>query len=160
MRATTLTDPGFDIEIRVLSQPRYSCVIRAAVEAAVQRLGFGEEQCARVMLAVDEAVTNVMRHGYENQQNQPIWVKLRPTDHHGNAGFTIVVEDLARQVEPDAIRGRDLKDVRPGGLGVHIIKQVMDHAQYTKREGGGMRLTMAKTATGSPSNSKQESSTP
>lgn len=134
----------FDLEIRIVSQPRYLCVVRAAVSAAIERYGFDEAACARFMLAVDEAVTNVIRHGYDGADDKPIWIRVRPADRNGDDGFTIVVDDEAKQVEPEIIRGRDLEDVRPGGLGVHIIKQVMDEVTYTKRPGGGMRLTMSK----------------
>ena len=137
----------FDVDIRILSQPRYLCVVRAAISAAIERYGFDDTACAQFMLAVDEAVTNVIRHGYGSADDRPIWVRLRPTDVDGNAGVTIVVDDQAKQVEPEIIRGRDLKDVRPGGLGVHIIREVMDDVAYTKRPEGGMRLTMSKTKT-------------
>jgi hypothetical protein len=59
-------------------------------------------------------------------------------------GLRIVIEDLGRQTDPGAIKGRDLDDVRPGGLGVHIIREVMDEVVYEKRPGGGMRLTLVK----------------
>ena len=134
----------YDIEIRILSQPRYLCVVRAAVQAALIKYGFEDETCGRIMLAVDEAVTNVIRHGYDLADDQPIWVKLKPSDGEGRDGFTIVVEDRARQVEPGSIRGRDLDQLKPGGLGVHIIREVMDRVEYTARDGGGMRLLMAK----------------
>lgn len=149
---------GYDIELCVMSQPRYLCVVRAAVAAAIERYGFSEAQCARVMLAVDEAVTNVMRHGYAGAENQPIWVKVKPTDLNDHEGFTIVVEDRARQVDPNKIRGRDLEDVRPGGLGVHIIREVMDQVEYSKREDGGMRLVMAKAADHNSTQANQQES--
>ena len=56
----------------------------------------------------------------------------------------IVVEDRAKQVDPETIQPRDLDDIRPGGLGVHIIREIMDHVSYEKRDGGGMRLSMTK----------------
>ena len=58
--------------------------------------------------------------------------------------LAILIEDEARQVDPGEIKGRALDDVRPGGLGVHIIREVMDTAVYEKRERAGMRLTMVK----------------
>jgi len=144
----------YDLEIRIVSQPRYLCVVRAAVSAAIERYGFDEAACARFMLAVDEAVTNVIRHGYDGADDQPIWVRMNPTDREGKPGFTIIIDDQAKQVEPEIIRGRDLEDIRPGGLGVHIIKEVMDEVEYTKRPDGGMRLTMSKARTDSPANTK------
>ncbi|MFA7235332.1 MAG: ATP-binding protein [Phycisphaeraceae bacterium] len=144
----------YDIEICVTSEARHLCVIRAAVGAAAAKMGFEQGVCGQMMLAVDEAVTNVIRHGYGNAADKPIWVRMKPTDAHGRPGFTIVVDDLAKQVDPGTICGRDLDDVRPGGLGVHIIRKIMDEVEYSRREGGGMRLLMSKTApspTGTPS---------
>ena len=63
-------------------------------------------------------------------------------DGHGGVG--IVIEDDARQVDPEKIRGRNLEEIRPGGLGVHIIHQIMDSVLYEKRDASGMRLTMEK----------------
>ena len=61
-----------------------------------------------------------------------------------------MIEDEAAQVDPAAMQGRELDDVRPGGLGVHIIREVMDEVVYSKRETKGMRLTMVKLAPGTP----------
>ena len=139
----------FDIELYLLSQPRYLCVARAALNAALDKYGFVSDQCARVMLAVDEALTNIMRHGYDGRENEPIWMRVRPEEDNGAASVRIVIEDRARKVDPAEIRGRALKDVRPGGLGVHIIREVMDEVSYEPREDGpGMRLVMTKARTG------------
>ena len=138
--------PEFDIDMCIVSDPIYLCVVRATICSALERLGLDECECGKVMLAVDEAITNVIRHGYKGEHDKPIWVRFNPTKENGTAtGFTIIIDDLAPQVEPEVIRGRDLDDVRPGGLGVHIIRQVMDDVEYTKRPEGGMRLFMTKT---------------
>jgi anti-sigma regulatory factor (Ser/Thr protein kinase) len=69
-----------------------------------------------------------------------------PGDAHSPGGVRIVIEDEARQVDPTRMKSRDLEDIRPGGLGVHIIREVMDEAVYEKRAPVGMRLTMVKHA--------------
>ena len=68
----------------------------------------------------------------------------------------IVIEDDARQVDLDTIRSRDLEDVRPGGLGVHLITEIMDEAVYEHRAEGGMRLRMHKRL---PTNDTPEKAT-
>jgi anti-sigma regulatory factor (Ser/Thr protein kinase) len=107
-------------------------------------------------LALDEALCNVIRHGYKQAADRPIWITITPVggittpeEMHKNGnpvqGIRIVLEDEAVQVDPSQIKGRQLEDIRPGGLGVHIIHEVMDDVRYEKREGGaGMRLTMMK----------------
>ena len=59
----------------------------------------------------------------------------------------IVLDDRAKQVDPATIRSRDLDDIRPGGLGVYLIREIMDDVQFEHRDGGGMRLTMSKRLT-------------
>lgn len=139
------------VRLEMLSNPLYLCGARELVSAVAKRLSFDETACCQIALAVDEALCNVIRHGYDRQTNRPIWLSIYPqgpTDRP--EGMLIVIEDEARQVEPDAIRGRDLEDIRPGGLGVHIMKQVMDEVRYEKRGPVGMRLTLLKKI-GSPS---------
>lgn len=138
-------DEAFDIELRVLSQPRYACVVRSAIAAAVEKLGVPDDVCGQVMLAVDEAVTNIIRHGYPDRDDGPITVRFAPLESDATrAAFRIVIEDEGEQIESDQIKGRDLDDVRPGGLGVHIIREVMDAVTYTPRREGGMRVEMTK----------------
>jgi len=149
------------IDLRIDSDPKFLCVVRAVVGVIAAKAGLDEATCGQVSLAVDEAVTNVMRHGYGGATDQPIWIKVHLADGDGGHGFTVTVEDRGRQVDPTAIRGRELEDVRPGGLGVHIIREVMDRVTYTQREGGGMRLVMSKScdAAGTTNGAKPEAST-
>jgi len=164
-----MSDPAH-INIEMLSQPRYLSGVRTLVAAVAQRLGFSESDCGQIALAVDEALCNVIRHGYSRNPRGKIWVGIWPVDdeagetcegaaldapldqHRPKAGgIRIVVEDLARQVDPENIRSRDLSEVRPGGLGVHLIREIMDEVRYehraeseTGQHGHGMRLTMTK----------------
>lgn len=132
-----------DIRLEFVSNPAYLCGVRDMVAQVCRRLGFHDKHAAQVALAVDEALANVMKHGYERRIDRPIWLSLDPIPGTF-PGVRIVIEDEARQVDPLQIRGRDLEDIRPGGLGVHIMKEVMDEVRYEQREGAGMRLTMVK----------------
>jgi serine/threonine-protein kinase RsbW len=134
-----------DLCLELVSNPVYLCGVREMVAVVARRLGFTDAQAAQVALAVDEALANVMKHGYQKRLDGRIWLRLTPEqDCAGCAAMRIVIEDEAPQVDPDQIKGRDLEDIRPGGLGVHIIKEVMDQVTYEKRDGRGMRLTMVK----------------
>jgi len=131
------------IQLELLSQPRFVCAARAMVSELADRIGFNSVHCGQLSLAVDEALTNVIKHGYDRREDGKIWISVWQLDGEP-PGIRIMVEDRAKQVDPQTIRSRDLDDIRPGGLGVHIIKEVMDSAEFTKRDGGGMRLTMIK----------------
>jgi serine/threonine-protein kinase RsbW len=133
------------ISIRVLSEPRYLSTVRAAVSEAATRAGFPEETVGKIALAIDEAMTNVIRHGYKGRKDQPIWLKITPVHEGDHAGLEFVIEDACPETDLSKIKGRPLEEVRPGGLGVHIITGVMDQVEYAHRaDGGGLRLKMVK----------------
>lgn len=149
-----MSEPA-EIRVEVRSNPLYLSGMREMVSSVARRLGFTDEACGQLALAVDEALCNVIKHGYEKLHDRPIWIALEPIGGVGTPetisktgnptqGLRIVIEDEARQVEPAQIKGRKLEDIRPGGLGVHIIHEVMDEVRYEKREGKGMRLIMVK----------------
>jgi anti-sigma regulatory factor (Ser/Thr protein kinase) len=145
---TTQTAPTKpDLSLELVSNPIYLCAVREMMNLSAKRLGFSDAHASQIALAVDEAIVNVIKHGYEKKTDGRIWLRMTPIGPAGspNAALEIVIEDEARQVDPQEIKGRDLEDIRPGGLGVHIIREVMDDVRYEKRDGGaGMRLTMIK----------------
>ena len=141
------------VKMQMQSDPMLLSGAREMVSWIARRSGFSDMDCSQIALAVDEALCNVFRHGYDRQTDRPIWLSI--WSEMGTAGdvkspprIRIEIEDEARQVDPERIKSRDLDDVRPGGLGVHIIRQVMDEAVYARREGAGMRLTMVKQGAG------------
>jgi anti-sigma regulatory factor (Ser/Thr protein kinase) len=140
----TVQMPQPAVEVRLDSQPIYLAGARELIIALARRIGFRDEASGQIALAVDEALANVINHGYQRRPDGRIWIKLWPCAAQSVPGICIVIEDEARQVEPETICGRSLEDIKPGGLGVHIIRQVMDQVTYEKRSPAGMRLTMVK----------------
>ena len=117
--------------------------VRAATCRYAAELGFDEDATAKISLAMTEAFTNIIRHGYGSQcaDNK---VRVLFDKSEGRKGLKIVIRDFGCQVDIEKIKSRDLEDIRPGGLGVHIIKTVMDFVEYKKAEDKGMILTMIK----------------
>ncbi len=94
-------------------------------------------------MAVDEALCNIHRHGYQGTSGA---ATLRvTTTHKPSSTIEICVEDEAEQVDVNTIKSRNLEELRPGGLGVHLIKTIMDEAIWSKSSSGGMKLNMRKT---------------
>jgi serine/threonine-protein kinase RsbW len=141
------------LRMELVSDPMYLCGSRELISAIARRIGFAEEGAKQIALALDEALANIIRHGYDRRKDGVIWISVwplpplaspgLPAELHG-PGIAIILEDEARQVDPSTIKSRDLDEIRPGGLGVHIIQQVMDVARYERRESAGMRLTLVK----------------
>ena len=131
-----------EISIRLFSDPHLLSTIRSTVEGLAKVVGFAEKSRGLLMLAIDEALANVIRHGYDGRTDEMIWVHLWRVREP--RGIRIIIEDLGRSVAPEKIKGRDLSDVKPGGLGVHIIKETMNESCWEQRPEGGMRLTLVK----------------
>ena len=139
-----MTEPG-TIRLELTSSTKCLPVVRGAVERMAALEGFDGNDTHELTLAIDEALANVIKHGYENRDDQPIELTLATVrSSRGSPGLSIVVRDYGRQVDPSTIQGRDLNEVRPGGLGVHIIQTVMDEVEYSCPSGGGMQLRMVK----------------
>ncbi|MBI4579260.1 MAG: ATP-binding protein [Planctomycetes bacterium] len=130
--------------LHITSDTTHLATIRESVAGAAAWMGFVEPTVSQIVLAVDEAIANVIKHGYQGCPGQPIEVTVEPITRSGRRGLQVTVCDCGRQVAPDAIVGRCLEDVRPGGLGTHIIRNVMDEVEYSHRRPRGMKLRMAK----------------
>ena len=134
-----------DMTLELFAQPRLLAPVRTMIGSFAARSGFDEVTCGQISLCIDEALCNIINHGYGRDPSGRIWLSIWAVGEP-KPGIRVVIEDRARQVEPDEIRSRDLDDIRPGGLGVYIIREIMDEVHYEKRSGGGMRMTLIKHA--------------
>jgi len=112
--------------------------IRSAVRTFLDGLGFGECESTLIVLALDEACTNIIRHAYGNVCG-PIRIEMTAMRNR----IRFVLRDYGRPCCPEKIRSRELEDVRPGGLGVHIIQQAFDFVDYSPQR-RGTRLTLER----------------
>jgi len=137
-----------EIELRIISDPMYLCGARELIGCIARRIGFDDMDCSKISLAVDEALSNIIRHGYNKSFDRPIWIGITPIKPSPDSigGIRITIDDEAKQVDPEKMKGRQLDDIKPGGLGIHIIQEVMDEVHYEKRAKVGMRMTMIKRA--------------
>jgi serine/threonine-protein kinase RsbW len=123
--------------LAVYSNPRWLSVVRGAVERLTETLGFPAVQCRSITRAVDEALTNIVRHSYGNRLDQPIALYFRSAKRcqHGEivGGLEILLCDRGRAFDRNTLRGRPLEQIRPGGLGLHLIRQAMDTVEYTRK---------------------------
>ena len=90
-----------------------------------------------MVLAVDEALTNIIRHAYQGKPEQPIEVSCRriqaAQDGVLKPALEIVLEDRGAAVDAKKLCGRALDDVRSGGLGLHFMRESMDAVEFRRR---------------------------
>jgi len=137
----------FLLKLELRSHPNLLCVVRGAMEPLMETLGFSAEHCRAIIRGVDEAVSNVMRHSYHGRLDQPIEIYCnrlhRRTNAEDEQGVEILLFDCGPAVDPTKLTARPLDDIRPGGLGLHIIRGSMDTVEY-KRAGRLNRLRLVK----------------
>ncbi|OFX12908.1 MAG: hypothetical protein A2516_03955 [Alphaproteobacteria bacterium RIFOXYD12_FULL_60_8] len=115
--------------------------IRVAVTRETRGCGCAELWVQDLVLAIDEACQNIIRHAYKGQPEGTIELELW---HHGDR-IEVHLIDRADRIDPSLIKPRDLSDVRPGGLGTHFINEVMDEVVYdVPADGVGNLLRMTK----------------
>jgi anti-sigma regulatory factor (Ser/Thr protein kinase) len=121
------------------SKPEMLGVVRQALGQLAAVVGFSEAECRAVVLAVDEALTNIIRHAYLGNTEQPIKVtfcKIQAArDGHRKEALEIVLEDRGKAANRKKMCGRALEDVRPGGLGLHFIRECMDTVEFHRKIG-------------------------
>ena len=120
------------------SEPAYLAKVRDGVRDFLGGSGFGEEDEAKIIMALDEACTNIIRHAHEGLI-KPVrlemkWLKDR---------LRFVLRDYGRPFDPLTITSQDIQVTTPGGLGVFIIREVFDLVEYTPQV-RGTRLTLEK----------------
>lgn len=132
------------VSLRIEADPEELPRVREALLAVADQVGFDAGEAGKIVLAIDEALANVIKHGYGGTCEKPIDIRVWPVHREGRSGICVSIRDFGRQVELSSISGRDLRDVRPGGLGVHIMRSVMDEVEYDHAAPEGMRVTMIK----------------
>ena len=119
-------------------------VLRGFVEQACREARFAETATLDLKLAVDEACTNILEHGYAGGAPGPIRVSF---DFDGER-VVLVITDRARPFAPKDAPVPDLAaplaERNVGGLGWHLIRQIVDEIRYEPRADGGNRLTLVK----------------
>jgi serine/threonine-protein kinase RsbW len=140
-------NPGLLLRLELPSNPSSLCAVRGAVERLTESLGFSAPECRAVTRAVDEALTNIIRHTYCGRADQPIEVLFRSVhrqdDPESNVGLEILLCDRGPAINPGQMSLRALEEVRPGGLGLHFIQQSMDIVEYNHADGTN-RLRLVK----------------
>ena len=97
--------------------------VRRVARAFLEECGLADSEI--LILALDEACTNIIRYAYGHAR-KPMRLEMeRRRDR-----LRFVLRDYGKPCDLDCIRSRALEDFRPGGLGVHIIKHAFDHVSY------------------------------
>lgn len=129
-------EAGSVIELRMPSKAEWVRVARLAIAGIASRLDFTIEEVEDLKLAVAEAYTNCIQHAAESDDVR-ILCEVLPDR------LTITVEDHGKGFDGRAA-ATAVEEPKVGGLGVFLIRTLMDEVSYAVDPTAGTRLTMVK----------------
>lgn len=118
--------------------------IRDFVGDMARKVGFSDREVYSIQLAADEASSNIIEHAYAGVQDGKLEVECNIFD----GGMKIVMRDRGKPFNPSSVPepnlNADLAERKIGGLGMYLMRKLMDEVTYVSSVDGGNTLTMIK----------------
>jgi serine/threonine-protein kinase RsbW len=125
-------------KLQFSSHPANLAFMRRQVRQFLNGYPFSERERMLIVLGVDEACTNIIRHAYKLRVDQPIALSMEGLRNC----VRMRLRDYGEQVAPHRMRGRDHGTIAPGGLGLRLMKTAFDRIDYiVKARGTELVLT-------------------
>lgn len=130
--------------LNILSQTEKLSLVRDFVSEAAGECGFDVESINKIAIAVDEACTNIIKHSYEFASNKHIDITIMMN----GTKFEIVIAHEGKSFHPESIKSPDMKEYlshyRRGGLGMHLMRSLMDQVEYKIASGKQSEVHLIK----------------
>ncbi len=118
--------------------------IRDFVAEAARQVGFSDKEIYAIQLAADEASSNIIEHAYAGMTGGKLEIDLSTTDKM----LKIVMRDQGKPFDPSSVPEpnvkADLSERKIGGLGMYLMRKLMDEVSYKSSSERGNILTMIK----------------
>ena len=124
------------IKMEVTANPEYVSIIRLTVSGIANKIGFSLDEIEDIKVAVSEACTNAIKHSLDEK----FLVQFSVLDN----GLTIEAEDRGTGYDVESLQEPDLTNPKESGLGLFIIKTLMDEVSTTSNSTEGTRVKMTK----------------
>jgi serine/threonine-protein kinase RsbW len=137
------------IELRVPAKPQYVSVIRLTISGLASRVGFTYDEIEDLKIATGEAVTNVVHHAYnENEDGEVVVgcgvfedkIEIMVADYGNSFNF----EEIKSKTGPYS-EDENVALLREGGLGLYLMEALMDEVKLNNE--GGVAVFMTKYVT-------------
>lgn len=121
--------------------------VREFTKSAAEESGFSEETVGKIILAVDEACTNIIKHAYKYSPDGKIIISTK----FDSAKFAISIIDEGTHFNPDAVPIPNVleyyKQKKVGGLGIYLMKKLMDEVKFSTLSGNKNQVVLIKYLT-------------
>jgi len=118
--------------------------IRDFVGDAASQAGFSDKEIYAIQLAADEASSNIIEHAYAGMKGGKLEIECSIFDD----GLEIVMRDQGKSFNPSSVPEpnvkADLSERKIGGLGMYLMRKLMDEVTYESSDETGNILTMIK----------------
>ena len=132
-----------DLHLTVRSDPKLLASVRSLVRSWVDSWEVDQKIVDDVVLAIDEACTNAIRHAYGGRCDGSLELTLHAAEEH----LEFQVSDTgvpcpSKCTERRPLHPPDVNDLQPGGLGIQLIHKVFDEVDFCSGVNGGNCVTM------------------
>ena len=121
-------------------------IIRKFVAGIAENMGFSEEEIYKIELAVDEACSNVVKHAYMTNTKQEHIINIEVKEK--NSEIEIIISDKGKGFDPKKVKRPELEEymrkMKRGGLGIYLIKELMDKVSFQIKAGVRNEVRMVK----------------
>lgn len=139
-----MTEELLQERLVVANDTRYLSEVRDFISRMTERSLLTPEDANRVILAVDEAISNIIEHAYEDHTEGTIEIEVVADTER----FKVSIHDSGKLFNPTSVELPDIMEhVRKGkkkGLGIFLIRQIMDEVTYHYQEGVRNELVLSK----------------
>ena len=134
-------------ELVIPNETQYLSTVRDAVNSVVHESDFPNDDVHRIILAVDEAVANIMEHAFEGRESESELTITMSLDAD-ETKFEVIILDSGNEFDPADIATPNMMEHvaagRRNGLGIFLMRQIMDEVKYTFVNGYRNELRMVK----------------
>lgn len=124
------------IKMEISTNPDYVGIIRLATSGVANKVGFSVDDIEDIKVAVSEACTNAIRHS----EVDVFHIEFKILEN----GLCIEIIDKGKGYDINSVSEVDLSNPKEGGLGVYIIKTLMDEVEIESKEKNGTSIKMTK----------------
>ena len=130
------------VELTIASQLEFIDIVTTVTDNLTQMIGFDEETCYWINMAVRESVANAIEHGNKYDAHKPVDVRFT----FGVDALRVTVRDYGEGFDPstlpDPLDPNNL--LNPAGRGILYMRTFMDQVTYERHPEGGMQIAMTK----------------
>ena len=131
-------------ELKVKSRTENLSKIREFIQEFASSAGFMQNTIDNMMLAVDEACTNIIKHAYKSYPDGEVIIKIK----YEEKKLIITIIDYGKAFQPESIPEPNIQEYyrqhRVGGLGMYLMKTLMDDVKYISIPGKYNQVLLSK----------------